>query len=256
MFGVVPKKIWGELVDSDDDNLIPMHANLFVVDTGDAIILCDTGLGTVLSEKEKKIYAAHGDSNIENGLNDLGYSVDQITHVLLSHLHTDHVGGAVVERDGKIVPRFPKATYVVQKMEWDDATHPNERTAAVYVPDRLKALEESGQLELIEGDSEYIPGVKLIRTGGHTPGHMGMEFSSGGKTVVYYADIIPSVHHFKVPYVASVDLYPLETMKVKRSLVKRALAGEILIAFDHDIDVPIGWAREDGVRTIVESVVQ
>jgi len=254
MFGVVPKKIWGKIVPSDDDNLVAMQTNLFVVDTGTARILCDTGLGTALSEREKAIYAVAGPSHIETGLKQIGFSTDDIDFVILTHLHTDHAGGAVIEEDGRIVPRFKMARYVVQRQEWQDAMNPNERTAAVYIVDRLKVLEQAGQLDLVDGDVELHPGVKLVKTGGHTPGHQGVEFSSGGKTVVYYADIIPSSHHFKVPYVASVDLFPLDTMKVKRSLVKRALAGEIFIAFDHDVDIPLGMAVEEGVKTIIKPV--
>jgi glyoxylase-like metal-dependent hydrolase (beta-lactamase superfamily II) len=255
MFGVVPKKIWGQLVPSDDDNLIPMHTNLFVVDTGRHKLLCDTGLGTLLTKKEEKIYAAFEPSRIETGLADLGLGVDDIDYVLLSHLHTDHAGGAVALCDGRIVPRFSKARYVVQQEEWQDAMHPDERTAPVYVSERLRVLEDAGQLDLIDGDVELLPGVRLVKTGGHTPGHQGMEFSSGGKTVVYYADIIPFTHHLKVPYVASVDLLPRDTMRVKRGLVKRALAGEIAIAFDHDVEIPIGTAREEGLRIVITPVV-
>lgn len=254
MFGVIPKKIWGNFIAADEDNLVPMKTNLFVVDTGEKKILCDTGLGTVLSKKEQKIYAAYEPSRIESGLKEIGFAPADIDYVVLTHLHTDHAGGAVVEENGKLVTRFKNARYVVQKEEWQDAINPDERTSAVYIVDRLRVLQESGQLDLIDGDREILPGVKLVKTGGHTAGHQGVEFCSGGKTVVYYADIIPSSHHFKVPYVASVDLFPRDTMKIKRTLVKRALAGEIAIAFDHDLEIPIGVAREDGVKTIIEAV--
>ena len=254
LFGVVPKKIWGGLVPVDEDNLVPIQTNLFVVDTGRHKLLCDTGLGTLLSKKEEKIYAASQPSRIETGLNELGFGVDDIDYVLLSHLHTDHAGGAVTETGGRLMPRFPKARYVVQKAEWNDAMHPDERTASVYKVEMLKVLEDAGQLDLIDGDVELLPGVRLVKTGGHTAGHQGMEFSSGGKTVVYYADIIPFTHHLKVPYVASVDLFPRDTMKVKRQLVTRALAGEIIIAFDHDVDIPIGTVHEEEMRVVVKPV--
>lgn len=255
MFGIVPKKIWGKLVPVDENNLVPMNTNLFVVETGEHTILCDTGLGTLLDERETKIYAAFEPSRIETGLNEIGFAVEDIDYVLLSHLHLDHSGGAVKQVDGRLTPRFPNARYIVQKDEWDDAMHPDERTSAVYKVEMLGALEDAGQLVLIDGDEELVSGVRLVKTGGHTAGHMGFEFSSGGETIVYYADIIPFSHHFKIPYVASVDLYPRETMKVKRDLVQRALAGEIAIAFDHDTEIPIGRAYEEGVKTIIKPVL-
>ena len=255
MFGIIPKKIWGQMIDFDDDNLIPMQTNLFPVDTGEKKILCDTGLGTMLSKKEQKVYATCEPSNIETGLRDLGFSPDDIDYVILTHLHTDHAGGAVKEENGRVVPRFKKARYIVQKDEWEDAINPDERTVAVYAMERLEVIEKSGRLDLVDGDVELLPGVKLIKTGGHTRGHMGVEFTSGGKTVVCYADIIPSSHHFKVPYVASVDLFPLDTMKAKRSLVKRALAAEIYIAFDHDVEISIGKAVEEGIKTVIRPVI-
>jgi glyoxylase-like metal-dependent hydrolase (beta-lactamase superfamily II) len=254
MFGVIPKKIWAAMIPADEDNLIPMKINLFVVDTGHKKILCDTGLGTVLGKKEQKIYGVSEPSRLESGLREIGFSPADIDYVVLTHLHTDHAGGSVMEENGRLTTRFKNARYVVQKEEWQEATNPDERTSAVYIVERLKGLSEAGQLDLIDGDLELLPGVKLVKTGGHTAGHQGVEFSSGGKTVVYYADIIPSSHHFKVPYVASVDLFPRDTMKVKRTLVKRALAGEIAIAFDHDFNIPIGVAREEGLKTIIEPV--
>jgi len=178
MFGVVPKIIWSKLVVADDDNLIKMQTNLFVVTAYRKNILLDTGFGDCLTDKEKKIYATTDDSGIDKGLADIELTPDDIDIVFLTHLHTDHAGGAIKEEAGKFVPRFNNAKYIVQKQEWDEAMNPNERTVAVYIPRRLKALEEADQLQLIDGDAELLPGIKAIKTGGHTPGHQAFEAES------------------------------------------------------------------------------
>jgi glyoxylase-like metal-dependent hydrolase (beta-lactamase superfamily II) len=254
MFGVIPKKIWGKLVPSDENNLIPMQANLFLLRANGKNILLDTGLGDCITEKEKKIYAASGETGIESGLKQAGLSADDIDLVFLSHLHTDHTGGAIKNENGKMAPRFGKAKYIVQKEEWEDAVNPNERTAAVYIPERMKVLESSGQLELIDGDAEIMPGIRAVKTGGHTRGHQALEATSDGTTVVYYADIIPSSHHIKIPYVASADLFPLETMQVKEKLLSRLMEENIAIAFDHDIDIKIGRLNEEENKIIVNRI--
>jgi glyoxylase-like metal-dependent hydrolase (beta-lactamase superfamily II) len=132
--------------------------------------------------------------------------------------------------------------------------NPDERTAAVYIPERLSSLEKSGRLELLEGYTEFLPGLKAVKTGGHTRGHQAIEASSGDTTVVYYADIVPSSHHLKVPYVASVDLFPLDTMKVKRELLGRLVKNSMAIAFDHDIDVAIGRISQEDNRIVVNRI--
>jgi glyoxylase-like metal-dependent hydrolase (beta-lactamase superfamily II) len=254
MFGVVPKKLWGRLIPSDDNNLILMETNLFLLTAYGKHILLDTGLGDCLTPAEKKVYGALGRTNMENALKNVGFTADDVDIVFLTHLHTDHAGGAIECKNGTYMPRFRKARYIVQKTEWQDALHPDERTAAVYNPERLYALEKAGQIDLIEGDTDLMPGIKAVLTGGHTSGHQAIEAASDGVTVVYYADIVPSSHHIKVPYVASVDLFPLETMAVKRKLVRRLLDGNGAIMFDHDITIKIGRLTEDEGRVIVEKI--
>ncbi|MEP0827755.1 MAG: MBL fold metallo-hydrolase [bacterium] len=254
MFGVVPRKIWGKLLPPDEDNLVPMETNLFLLKANGKNILFDAGLGDCLSPVERKIYASSGETALDSGLKNLGLQPADVDYVLLTHLHTDHAGGSVRKDGENLVPRFSKARYIVQKIEWNDATNPNERTSAVYIPDRLRVLEKAGQLELVDGDVEVMPGIKLTRTGGHTAGHQAIEATSEGFTVVYYADIVPSSHHIRIPYVASVDLFPLETMEVKRKLVERLLAGNMAIGFDHDVDIKIGRVVDENGKVLVRKV--
>lgn len=254
MFGVVPKKIWSQLVTVDNDNLVPMQTNVFIIKAQGKIILCDTGFGDCLTKQEKKIYAVEKPTNLESGLKEMGIDADDIDIVFLSHLHTDHASGAVKSEDGRMMPRFKNAKYIVQKQEWDDAMHPNERTRAVYIPERLAVLEEAQQLLLVDGEAEIMPGIRMVKTGGHTAGHQALEASSENKTVVYYADIVPSSYHVKVPYVASVDLFPLDTMAVKRELVGRLLETGGMIAFDHDTDIRIGRLAKDEYKITVEKI--
>lgn len=255
MFGVVPKKIWNKFAPADEENLVQMETNIFLLRANGKNILLDTGLGDCITPTEKKIYAAPGKTNIESGLKHLGLTTDDIEFVLLTHLHTDHSGGSVKNENGKLVPRFTNAKYIVQKVEWNDAISPNERTSAVYIADRLIILEKSGQLELVDGDSEIFPGIRVVKTGGHTPGHQAIEATSDGLTVVYYADIVPSSHHIRVPYVAAVDLNPLETMQVKRKLVKRLIDDKnMAIAFDHDLDIKIGKLIDEMGKIIVTKI--
>lgn len=240
MFGVVPKKIWCKLIESDENNLVRMETNLFVLSAYRKIILLDTGFGDFITEKEKKIYSTQHDTNIEAGLAEQDLSPDDIDIVFLTHLHSDHAGGAVKEENGKPVPRFRNAVYLVQKEEWDDAMNPNERTAAVYFPERLEVLEDSGQLQLLDGDSEFLPGIRAVKTGGHTRGHQAIEAESEDSLFVFYADIVPSQYHLRIPYVASVDLFPLEVMEVKRKLFERLSGRDNVIAFDHDLEIKMG----------------
>lgn len=254
MFGVIPRSLWGKMIPPDENNLIDMHTNLFVLKAHGKSFIFDTGLGDTLSDREKKVYTAQGVSDMENGLKGLGLTPDDIDYVVLTHLHTDHSGGSVKIDEGRFVPRFGRASYVASKDEWKSAMNPNERTSAVYVPDRYRALEDSGRLELIDGNTELMPGVRAVFTGGHTKGHFALEMESGGKKVYYYADIFCTSHHMPVAYVPAVDLYPDETMAIKRDKLPEIIGDGVVMAFDHDINMPFGRVRQDGRRLVVDKV--
>ena len=187
MFGVIPKVMWSRMIESDENNFVPMVTNLFVLTAHGRNFIFDIGLGDTLSEREKKIYNTNGNSNLEPGLKSLGLATGNIDYVILTHLHTDHAGGAVLFEDGRYVPRFGNARYVINRAEWKAAVEPDERTAAVYVAERLTPLEQAGQVDFVDGDTELFPGVRVVHTGGHTEGHFALELESEGRQVFYYA---------------------------------------------------------------------
>ena len=245
MFGIVPKIMWEKLIPPNDKNLVPLDTNLLLVKTKGKNILIDSGLGDVFTERERKIYAAYNPSNLDVGLLSLGVKPEEIDMVILSHLHADHACGTVKTENGKELPRFKRAKVVVQKSEWEDALNPDERTAAGYLMNHLSILDEYKVLELVEGEAEILPGIKVVKTGGHTEGHQGVEISGNGEKLIYYGDIVPTSHHLKPHYGASLDLYPRQTMQVKKKIIPEAIGREWYIAFDHDLKIKIAKLKKD-----------
>jgi glyoxylase-like metal-dependent hydrolase (beta-lactamase superfamily II) len=256
MFGVVPKVLWSKLVFPDENNLIEMHLNLVLVRTGDANILIDAGLGDSLNDKMKKIYGQTTPSNLESELAKHDLKPEDVTDVIFTHLHTDHSSGAIkLKSSGEKSLRFPKARHYVQKQEWEDATHPNERTAAAYPTDSLTLLRKSGVLETIKGEVEITEGIRVWKTGGHTPGHQAVIVESKGQVLICPADIIPMSAHLKAPYIAGVDLNPLETMERKKEIIQRCVNDGWLLAFDHDVEVKICKLEKAGDKIEIKKIL-
>lgn len=254
MFGVVPKVMWNKLVPADENNLIPMAANLFVLTAHGKHMIFDVGLGDTLSDKEKKVYSTSGVSNMDKGLASLGLTADDIDYVILSHLHTDHAGGAVKLVGDQYAPRFPNAKYIIEKKEWEAAMHRNERTSAVYIPDRLFPLHETGQVQFIEGTTELFPGIRAVFTGGHSEGHFAIEMESEGERVYYYADLLQSVFYARLPFIPAADIYPLTSLEVKRHIMPRIIDQDVIVAFDHAVHEPLGRIKEGDKQYILEPV--
>jgi len=254
MFGVIPKTMWQKLIPADENNLIPMVTNLFVLKARGKTMMFDGGLGDSLNEREEKIYAVESASMMDSGLAGIGLTPDDIDVVILTHLHTDHAGGIAKLVDGKFVPRFANARHIIDKTEWDRAINPDERTGAVYLPERYRPIEEAGLVDFIDGETELFPGVRAVPTGGHSEGHFALEIESEGKQVFYYADIFATSAHMGVAYVPATDLFPLDTMAVKRRVLPRIIEENVVMAYDHDVNIPLGRVRQEGRKYVVTPV--
>jgi glyoxylase-like metal-dependent hydrolase (beta-lactamase superfamily II) len=240
MFGVVPKVIWGKLVESDEFNRVKLDTNILLLKSDKGNIIVDSGMGDTLTDRQKKIYGINNDSTLEESLNSFGLKPEDIDMVILTHLHLDHSGGTVkLDKERKKIPTFPNARHVVQKKEFEDAINPDERTAATYIPENFLMLKEKSLLDLVDGEKEILQGIKVLPTGGHSNGHQVVLIQSPGETILCPGDIIPTRNHLKIPYVASVDTHPLETMKVKKKFIKKAIDDGWMIAFDHDLDLKL-----------------
>jgi len=255
MYGVIPKVIWQRFNPPDADNMLRLDINLLLVKAHGENILIDAGIGDTLSEKQKKIFGIQRESSLEKELSGHGLSSSDIDLVILTHLHADHAGGVItLDKNQTKVPRFPHARHVVQTKEWEDAMHPDERTSATYFTSNLKILEEKKLLDLVDGETEVTKGIKVINTGGHTPGHQVVLIEDGNNKIIFAGDVIPTTYHLRIPYVASVDLYPRETMEQKRKILQMCLNDGWALAFDHDLKVKLTKLEKVGEEIKLKEV--
>ena len=255
MFGVVPKALWQRRAPSDDRNRIRMGLRPLLV-RGEKTMIIDAGIGGKMDARSQEIYAIDRAHDLDASLAAAGVSADDVEIVLASHLHFDHAGGFTV-RDGAggLVPKFRNARYVARTAEWEDATHPHERNRASYLAENFVPLMDAGVLDLVPDDREIMPGVRVVRTGGHTMHHQIVMLESGGRTAVFAADLMPTTAHVDEPWIMAYDLYPMDTLAFKRIFVREAIDREYLIFFEHDPDVAAGYIREDQGRKRVEPAV-
>jgi len=255
MFGVVPKVLWQRTDPADEQNRILMGLNCALVRTGRKNILIETGIGSRLDRKQQDIFGVDQPKTLMDRLQALGVRPEDIDIVICSHLHFDHVGWNTVEgNDGRFVPTFPGATYVLQRAEWEAALRPNIRTKGNYFTEHFIPLEEHSVLRLVGGEEDVTDGIRVILTGGHTEGHQIVKVESDGQTALFLADLVPMTSHIKIPYVMSYDLYPMETMRAKEKILKQAVEGEWLLIFVHAPVVGMGYLREKEGKRSVETV--
>ncbi len=251
-FGIVPKALWERLTEVDERNRVPMELNCLLIESQGKRILVNTGFGAKLSPKMRDIFGIP-ESQLLSSLAELGYTPEDIDIVVNTHLHSDHCGGNTTLENGVAVPTFPRATYIAQEQEWHDATHPNERTRATYLPENLLPVQEAGQLHLLRGDAQITDHVRCLLSPGHTPGHQCVVVESDGETAIYLSDLASwAVNFEKVAWVTAFDTHPLQTMETKKALQRWALRTDALLIFEHDARLPWGRLREaDGGLQVV-----
>lgn len=252
MFGVIPRPVWQKTNPPDERNRIRLALRPLLVVSGQHRILIDAGIGDKEDDRFRDIYRVERTDTLGSSLGRAGFTPDDITHVVLTHLHFDHCGGGTrLDAEGRTVPGFPNARYVVQRLELELARNPNRRSRAAYLAPNFEPLIAAGQLDVIDGDTELVPGIRLVRVGGHTPGLMVAFIESGGRTAVYCSDLVPTRAHIATPYVMGYDLLPLETMEQKEKLVGRAITEGWLCFPGHDTEHAAGVLVEhDGVVSL------
>lgn len=235
MFGVVPKSIWNKINPADENNMCSWALRCLLIEDGNRLVLVDNGMGDKQDAKFFGHYYLHGDYTLEKSLAAQGFSRDDITDVILTHLHFDHCGGSIILEGERLVPAFKNAVYWSNERHWKWATEPNAREKASFLKENILPIAESGQLKFIETSAaEFPPNIALRQVFGHTDAMMLPQVQYKGKTLLYMADLLPSAGHIPLPYVMAYDMFPLTTLSEKKSFLTEAVENNYTLFFEHD----------------------
>ncbi|HET6179514.1 MAG TPA: MBL fold metallo-hydrolase [Candidatus Sulfotelmatobacter sp.] len=272
-FGVVPKVMWSRRVESDERNYVTAGMNSLLIRTGKQTVLVETGMGNKLSDRMIKFYGQPAE--LLDNLAAAGVGPEDVDVVINSHLHFDHCGwNTVRDKNGKMVPTFPRAKYYAPEGEWQYARRPSERDAISYLPDNYDPLVASGQMTLLKGGEEIVPGISvetfpghtasmqaiIIRSGGENPhisqktrdmGHPAVPLADHATTACYISDLIPTTAHLDITWGMGFDLYPLDTIASKKRYYSRAIPEKWLTVFTHDPKVPWAYMERDELGKMV-----
>ena len=247
MFGIIPKPVWEKKVPADELNRVNMVTRSLLLVSDEKKILIDTGNGTKWEEKYKKIYDINTDQyNIEKSLGKYGFNSEQITDVICTHMHFDHIGGNTKIKSGKVVPTFPNAKYWISKENWKLANHPSQKDAGSFIEHDWKVLAENQMIEIIDGRKPFIEGIETSVTHGHTPGLLHPIVSDGFNKLFYGADIFPMVAHIPIPWVMAYDVQPVVTMEEKQKLLQKMEREDWILFFEHDPHIQACTVHKDG----------
>ena len=246
MFGVVPKSIWNKLNPADDKNLCSWALRCLLIEDGNRLIIVDNGNGDKQDEKFFSHYYLHGDDTLDKSLSKYGFHRDDITDVFLTHLHFDHCGGSIMRKGDQLIPAFKNATYWSNEAHWDWATKPNDREKASFLKENILPIRESGQLKFLPVPtrsvtemapvslSDFNTNISVRFVNGHTEAMMLPQIRYNNQTIVFMADLLPSMAHLPIPYIMAYDMFPLTSLHEKKSFLNEALEGQYILFFEHD----------------------
>jgi glyoxylase-like metal-dependent hydrolase (beta-lactamase superfamily II) len=243
MFGVVPKSIWDKVNPADENNMCNWALRCLLIEDGNRLILIDNGIGDKQDAKFFSYYYLHGNDTLDKSLAKYGFHKDDVTDVLLTHLHFDHCGGSIIREGDRLVPAFKNATYWSNEEHWNWAVHPNDREKASFLKENIIPIQESGQLKMVNGfqtpdsrlpTSAFSQNISIRLANGHTQAMMLPQIRYKDKTIVYMADLLPSAGHIPIPYVMAYDMFPLTTLQEKKSFLTEAVENRYILFFEHD----------------------
>lgn len=254
MFGIIPKPLWEKTNPADELNRIKLSTRNLLLISDDKKILIDTGMGNKWDDKSKNIYNIDPKLDLELALEQYGIKSDEITDILLTHLHFDHTGGSTKFENGKLVPAFPNAKYFVQKKNFEWAMNPSDRDKGSYIKENFEPLVKEGLLNLIDGEIDFDDNISFKIINGHTFSQQMIKISDSSNTVLYVADLLPFVSQIKIPYVMGYDLQPLVTVEEKKKYLKLAAEENWKLYFGHDPDYAIATVKHSEKGIVQDKV--
>jgi glyoxylase-like metal-dependent hydrolase (beta-lactamase superfamily II) len=250
MFGIVPKMLWRRTNPSDKANRIKLSTRHLILESYSRKIIIDTGMGNKWDEKSKGIYTVDENHSMDKALNQIGLKKEDITDVILTHLHFDHTGGSTIFENEKLIPAFHNAKYYVQKKNYDWGVKPSDRDRGSYIKNNFVPLFEEGVINFINGNEEFDDEIQFIEINGHTFGQQMIKVSDSSNTILFCADLIPTISHIPLPYIMGYDLQPLVTLKEKKEILPKAAEENWKLFFGHDPEIAFCTVMntEKGIR--------
>lgn len=254
MFGIIPKPLWEKTNPADDRNRVTLATRNLLLESDSKKILIDTGMGNKWDDKSKEIYKININRTLESELNFLGITPEDITDVIITHLHFDHTGGSTKIKNSRLIPSFPNAKYYVQKKNFEWGINPSDRDRGSYMKENFEPLAKEGVLNFTSDNQFFDDEIQFKVINGHTFGQQMIKISDNSKNLLYCCDLIPFVSHIRIPYIMGYDLQPLITLEEKKKYLKIALEENSYLFFGHDPDIALATIKHSEKGIVQDKV--